>query len=258
MVYFVADAHLGSESQASERSKEADLVRLLAYLEGRAAVLYAVGDLFDFWFEYPEVASEAYSDTLSALRSLTRSGTSLHFLGGNHDYWAGPEFEAITGGIVHREPVVETHFGRRLFIAHGDGLPAGDLRYRALKAVIRSRPAIAGFRLLGPTVGWALARWASGLSDVTEERIRKALSPMRLFLEAKLREGFDAAVVGHVHRPCMWRTEFGTAVIVGDWMRERSVVELGESGFRMLRWDGSTLVPALIPAAADSARDGNR
>ncbi len=244
MVYFVADAHLGSESPAAERAKEADLVRLLAHLEGRAKVLYAVGDLFDFWFEYPGVAPPAYSGTLTALRSLTRSGTSLQFLGGNHDYWAGPAFEAITGGTVHRQPVIQTHFGRRLFIAHGDGLPAGDLRYRALKAVIRSRPAIAGFRLLGPTLGWTIARWASGLSDVTEARIQRALPPMRAFLETKLREGFDAAVVGHVHRPCMWRTERGTAIIVGDWMRERSVVELGEAGFRMLRWDGSALVPA--------------
>jgi UDP-2,3-diacylglucosamine hydrolase len=243
MVYFVADAHLGSESPAVERAKEADLVRLLAHLEHRATALYAVGDLFDFWFEYPGVTPRAYSDTLSALRSLTRSGVSLRFLGGNHDYWAGPAFEAITGGTVHRQPVIETHFGKRLFIAHGDGLPAGDMRYRALKAVIRSRPAIAGFRLLGPTLGWAIARRASALSEVTEERIRKALPPMQAFLEAKLREGFDAAVVGHVHRPCTWRTERGTAVIVGDWMWERSVVELSEDGFRMLRWDGGALVP---------------
>ena len=68
MVYFIADAHLGSESPAVERAKEADLVRLLAHLEGRATVLYAVGDLFDFWFEYPGREPSAYADTLSALR----------------------------------------------------------------------------------------------------------------------------------------------------------------------------------------------
>jgi len=244
MVYFVADAHLGGECPASEEAKERDLVSLLAHLEGRASVLYVVGDLFDFWFEYSTVAPYRNFATLAALRSLSCSGTRIHFLGGNHDYWAGPAFETITGGIVQRQPVVETQFGRRLFIAHGDGLPAGDLRYRALKAVIRSRPAIAGFGLLHPTIGAAVARWASGLSDITEERIQRALPPMRAFLEAKLREGFDAAVVGHVHRPVMWTTDRGTAVIVGDWMRGRSVVELGSEGFRMLRWTEGRLQPA--------------
>ncbi len=80
------------------------------------------------------------------------------------------------------------------------------------------------------------------------------LGSQRLQLEAKLREGFDAVVVGHVHRPCMWQTERGTAVIVGDWMRERSVVELGEQGFRMLRWDGDALVSA--PARAADGQPG--
>ncbi|MBM3307393.1 MAG: metallophosphoesterase [Candidatus Eisenbacteria bacterium] len=260
MVYFIADAHLGSESPASELAKEHDLLHFLAHLSGRASMLYAVGDLFDFWFEFPRSKPRAYQQMLSALRSLTRSGVALRFIGGNHDYWAGPVFERLTGGSVHRQPVVETHFGKRLFIAHGDGLPAGDRRYKALKAVIRSRAAIAGFSLVPPSIGWSMARWASGLSEITEERIQRALPPMRTFLETKLLEGFDGAVVGHVHRQCMWRTAHGTAVIVGDWMWTRSVVELGESGFRLLRWDGDSLVPSqpqggCRPPGGESADD---
>jgi UDP-2,3-diacylglucosamine hydrolase len=141
---------------------------------------------------------------------------------------------------------VETLFGRRMFIAHGDGLPAGDHGYKALKAVIRSGPAIAAFRLVPPAAGCALARWASGLSEITDERNERALPAMRQFLESKLREGFDAAVVGHVHRPCLWATGHGTAAIVGDWMWRRSVLELGEGGFRMLRWENDGLVPAPV------------
>jgi UDP-2,3-diacylglucosamine hydrolase len=245
-VYFIADAHLDSESPEAERAKETDLLRFLASLEGRAAALYVVGDLFDFWFEFPGGRPVGHARVLAALRSLTRSGVAVHLLGGNHDYWVGGLFESQTGGAAHRQPVVETLFGRRMFIAHGDGLPAGDQGYKLLKAVIRSGPAIAAFRLVPQSVGCALARWASGLSEITDERIERALPPMRRFLESKLREGFDAVVVGHVHRPCLWTTERGTAAIVGDWMWRRSVLELGENGFRMLRWDGGGLVP--VPA----------
>jgi UDP-2,3-diacylglucosamine hydrolase len=241
-VYFMADAHLGAESQSLESEKLRDLIGLLSHLQGCASFLYIVGDLFDFWFEYPTVTPTEHFEVLKALSELSRAGTEIRILGGNHDYWAGEKLEAMAGATVVRDTGQPTHFGRKLFVAHGDGLPAGDWGYRMLKAVIRSRPAIAAFRLLHPTTGAALARWASGLSEITEGRILKAVPPMKDFLERKLGDGYDAAIVGHVHRPFIWRTERGTAVIVGDWMANRSVVELTPDGFRMLRWSDGSLV----------------
>jgi UDP-2,3-diacylglucosamine hydrolase len=252
-VYFLGDAHLGIESETTERSKADDLVALLGTLRGRAGHLYLMGDVFDFWFEYPAQEPSQHREVLSALSLLSASGTSIRFLGGNHDYWAGSKLEASTGATVHHEPLVVTHFGRRLFIAHGDGLPRGDRGYRILKAVIRSRPAVACFRLVPPSVGAAIARWASGLSEVSEERIARALPPMREFICEKLGTGFDGVVVGHVHRQLVLESARGTGVIVGDWMTNRSVVELGPQGFRALRWSGGALVDA-AGVAGNAAR----
>ena len=239
-VYFVADAHLGIESGSLERAKERDLVALLSHLGGRASLLYLVGDTFDFWFEYPRVRPSQHSAVLDALAGLVDSGTPVRFLGGNHDYWAGHGLEEMTGATVHRTPVSDTHFGARTFVAHGDGLPEGDWKYKVLKAVIRSRPAIAGFRLIPPAGGARIARWASRLSEITPERIRKATPAMRDFLERKLAEGYDVAVVGHVHKQMMWKSGGGTAVVVGDWMKHRSVVELTKDSVRTLSWvDGA-------------------
>jgi UDP-2,3-diacylglucosamine hydrolase len=238
--YFLADAHLGIESQELEDVKRRDLLALLSHLNRRCSTLFLVGDLFDFWFEYRRMVPGKHRDVLRALSELSRSGVDIQFLGGNHDYWAGGQLETLTGATVHRRPLSTTCFGRRLFVAHGDGLPRGDRGYRMLKAVIRSRPAIAGFRLLPPSLGEAIARRASGLSEITEERIQRAIPPMRAFLEEKLTEGYDAAVVGHVHRQLKWELASGVAIIVGDWMTNRSVVELGPEGFRLLEWcDGA-------------------
>ena len=241
-IYFVADAHLGSEREPLEGSKRADLRAFLEHLEGRASHLYVVGDLFDFWFEYRRPAPTPHAEILRALSDLAGSGTKVRFIGGNHDYWAGSQLEQLTGATVHRGPLHETHFGRRLFIAHGDGLPAGDWGYRALKAVIRSRPAIAGFRLVPPGIGAAIARWASGLSEVTEERVERALPPMMDFLEHVLQSDCDVAIVAHVHRPVLKRFRSGTAVVIGDWMVHRSVVALDGDGVTMLRWCEGGLV----------------
>ena len=252
-VYFVADAHLGIEPPEKERAKASGLVALLDCLQSRAGHLYLVGDVFDFWFEYPRHEPTEHGEVLSALKRLSASGTRIHFLGGNHDYWAGAEFERATGATVHREPMVVTHFASRLFIAHGDGLPRGDRGYRMLKAIIRSRPAIACFRLIPPGLGAAIARWASGLSEITEERIERALGPMREFIVEKLRDDFDGVVVAHVHRQLLMKTEHGTGVIVGDWMTGRSVVELGPGGFRTLRWSDGALVD--VPGAERADTD---
>jgi len=240
-VYFIADAHLGIEAAEVEEAKERDLLEFLAHLAGRASLLYLAGDIFDFWFEYRRVRPTGHPAVLSALAELVDSGTAVRFLGGNHDYWAGSQFEEMTGATVHQTPVTDTHFGRRTFVAHGDGLPPGDLRYKVLKTVIRSRPAIAGFRLIPPATGASLARWASGLSEITEERIRAATPSMKGFLESKLAEGYDVAIVGHIHKQMMWKYGGGTAVVVGDWMKHRSVVELTEEGLRALTWAGGSL-----------------
>ncbi|MFH1690044.1 MAG: UDP-2,3-diacylglucosamine diphosphatase [Candidatus Eisenbacteria bacterium] len=251
-VYFIADAHLGIESESLEKAKERDLVAFLSHLAGRASLLYLVGDTFDFWFEYPRVRPTQHSAVLTALTELVDSGTPVRFLGGNHDYWAGHGFEEMTGANVHLTHVSDTHFGRRTFVAHGDGLPEGDWKYRVLKAVIRSLPAIAAFRLIPPARGVRIARWASGLSEITPERIRRATPAMRDFLERKLAEGYDVAVVGHVHKQIVWKSGGGTAVVVGDWMKHRSVVELTKDGVRPLSWVGGALREEPLESAPEA------
>ncbi len=240
-VYFIADSHLGAESPAEEAVKEAELRAFLGWLRGRSSHLYLVGDVFDFWFEYPYPTRRRHPEVLDGLAALSAAGVRVDFLGGNHDYWAGPSFEAVTGATVHRGPIDRTHFGKKLFIAHGDGLPRGDLGYRALKAVLRNPVAIGCFALVPPRAGAAVARWASGLSVVTDDRIDHAVPPMLEFMDAKLRQGYDAVVVGHVHRQIVRTTDHGTVVVIGDWMSSRSVVELGPNGFRALAWRDGTL-----------------
>jgi len=240
-VFFLADAHLGELHGHADVDSERELEELITSLTGTAGHLYLVGDIFDFWFEYRVPTDHGHAGVLRALDRLSDAGTEVVFLGGNHDYWAGAEFASLTGATIRRDPLVVTHFGRRIFIAHGDGLPAGDWGYRILKSVLRSPVAIAAFRQLSPALGGRLAVRVSGVSGITEDRVQRAIPPMREFLMTKLDSGVDA-VVGHVHAPRLWERGDRVGVIVGDWMTHRSVVALDASGFRMLRWDGQRLV----------------
>ena len=52
-VYFLSDFHLGAPNEVESRKREDRLVRFLQDARKDAGVIFIVGDIFDFWFEYP-------------------------------------------------------------------------------------------------------------------------------------------------------------------------------------------------------------
>ena len=51
-IYFLSDAHLGSLAIPHGRMQERRLVRFLDSIKEKAAAIYLLGDMFDFWYEY--------------------------------------------------------------------------------------------------------------------------------------------------------------------------------------------------------------
>ena len=54
-VYFLSDVHLGSWAIPHQRMQERRLVRFLDSIKEKAAAIYLLGDMFDFWYEYKYV-----------------------------------------------------------------------------------------------------------------------------------------------------------------------------------------------------------
>lgn len=79
-VYFLSDAHLGSLAIPHARMQERRLVRFLDSIKDKAAAIYLLGDMFDFWNEYRYVVPKGYTRFLGKLSELTDSGVEIHFL----------------------------------------------------------------------------------------------------------------------------------------------------------------------------------
>jgi UDP-2,3-diacylglucosamine hydrolase len=152
-VYFLSDAHLGGEPRPKEAAREARLHRFLSHVAEHGSALYIVGDLFDFWFEYPTAIPRRHFETLAALRDVRRAGVAIHYLTGNHDFWLGPFLSQELGLITHTGATTVETQGHRLWIHHGDGLVGGDLGYRVLKRVVRHPASIGLYGLLHPDWG---------------------------------------------------------------------------------------------------------
>ncbi len=238
-VYLTSDIHLGAVPPDTERA----FVSWLEHCGREASQVIINGDLFDFWFEYGSVVPRGHTRVLGALAALVDAGIPVLFMGGNHDWWGGDFLRDEIGVAFRQDPAVLDIQGRRVLLAHGDGLGSGDLGYRVLRHLLRGGPTRFAFRWLHPDVGAWVARRVSktGLRDGESLEKQKARSR---FLEAwatsRLAESpeLDLVVLGHTHIPLLREVAPGRFYLnSGDWLVHRSYALLTPSAPpRLLEW----------------------
>ena len=86
-IYFSSDNHLGSPSIKDSHEREKIFVSWLESIKHDADIVFLLGDLFDFWFEYKEAVPRGFTRVLGKLAELSDSGIKIYFFVGNHDYW---------------------------------------------------------------------------------------------------------------------------------------------------------------------------
>ena len=197
-IYFASDFHLGYPDFETSLIRERKIVAWLDSIKIDAQVIFLVGDIFDFWFEYKNVVPKGYVRLLGKLAELSDLGIEIVIFPGNHDIWMFDYFTKEMGIKVHRnaqEYKIENREQRKedrgqripnieyptsniehrtFYIVHGDGLGPGDYGYKYLKKVFESKLSQWAFSWLHPHMGIALATWWSG-SRKDEERIKREL-----------------------------------------------------------------------------------
>ena len=128
MVYFLSDAHLGSRAIENSEAHQQTIIDMLQSMANDATAIYLLGDIFDFWCEYfwCDKSKEQYHPFLQTLKEITNKGIEIHFFIGNHDIWTFGWLEKQTGITVHRKPESVVINGKKVFLAHGDGLVPSD------------------------------------------------------------------------------------------------------------------------------------
>jgi len=209
--YFVSDAHLG----AAPPESEARLLRFLETLHGRADSLYIVGDLFDFWFEYGRAIPKHGFRVLAELARLKKEGTRIVYVAGNHDF----RFRDFFGrelGIETAESVSHVVDGLRVWVGHGDDI---DQRFmsRLFRRLMRSRLNNFLYSFVHPDIGIGFANWVARQSRARgpDDQLRGRMARVA---EARLAEGYDLVVMGHLHVPERRELDNGLYLNTGDWL----------------------------------------
>lgn len=231
-IYFLSDFHLGAPNYEASLAREQRIVGFLNEVRHDAAVIFIVGDMFDFWYEYRKVVPRGYVRLLGTLASLTDAGIAVHFFVGNHDMWMKDYFQQELNIPIYFEPKAFTFNNRSFLIGHGDGLGPGDHGYKFIKTIFRNPACQWLFGILPPMVGMGLANYFSRKSrEATGKHEEVFLGEENEWLitycKDVLKERYyDYLIFGHRHLPIDFTLAGGSRYInLGDWIQYYTYAE---------------------------------
>jgi UDP-2,3-diacylglucosamine hydrolase len=224
-IYFASDQHFGAPTRELSFEREQKFVAWLDEIKHDAAVLFLVGDLFDFWFEYKTVVPKGFIRVLGKIAELKDSGIAIHFFVGNHDLWMHDYFEKELHIPVYHDSKEFVFNDKIFFIAHGDGKGPGDKGYKRMKRVFTNSASKWLFRWLHPDIGVQLAQYLSVKNKlISGDADVKFLGPenewLILYAKRKLEtKHYDYLVFGHRHLPMIFEINSKSKYVnLGDWI----------------------------------------
>lgn len=224
-IYFLSDFHLGAPTYEDSLMREKLIVKFLTEVEEKAAEIFIVGDMFDFWYEYKYVVPKGYVRLLGKLAQLSDRGVRLHFFVGNHDMWMADYFQQELNMPVYFEPQPYEWQGKKFLIGHGDGLGPGDKGYKRLKKIFRNPFCQWAFGVLPPKFGMGLANYMSRRSRAktgSSEEVFLGENDEWLIQYCKLqlqKEPYNYFIFGHRHLPIDFKlNEYSRYINLGDWI----------------------------------------
>lgn len=244
-LFFIADLHL---SEAIPKTVAA-FEHFIEVTANEADSVFILGDLFEFWIGDDILDAPATDARASFARRMTRlmhtlseRGIGLYVMHGNRDFLLGKRFMKDAGAMPLPDPFVITAFGRRIVLAHGDGLCTADRAYQGFRAFARNRLAQRLFLALPLDtrlgIGQRMRTKSEGARmtgvkakyDVT----KKAVS--ELFINSRT----HTLIHGHTHRPAMHREVEGVRWVLPDWELD---IDTPRGGYLRLDEDGVSPLP---------------
>jgi UDP-2,3-diacylglucosamine hydrolase len=224
-IYFASDQHFGAPTVEASKIREQKFVNWLDFIKKDADILFLLGDLFDFWFEYAQVVPKGFVRVLGKLAELRDQGIEIHFFVGNHDLWMHDYFEKELNIPTYHHPKEFMLNGKSFFIGHGDGLGPEDKGYKRMKKVFTNPVSKWFFKWLHPDIGIRVAHYLSVKNKlISGEEDVKFLGEENEWLvqyaKSKLTEKhYDYFVFGHRHLPLeIALSQNSTYINTGDWI----------------------------------------
>jgi UDP-2,3-diacylglucosamine hydrolase len=227
-IYFASDMHLGLFPYDKSMEREKLIVKWLDSIKPDAKVLFLLGDIFDFWYEYRKVIPKGFTRFLGKLAELADMGVEIHFFTGNHDVWAFDYLPKEIGLTIHRQDISFAINNKQFLIGHGDELCPTDYGYRILKSIFKTKFLQFLFSRLHPNLALAFghtwskhSRLSKGVAEafLGEEKEHQIVYARKYLKHSQV----DYFVYGHRHIPMDFNlTATSRLINLGEWIYSNS------------------------------------
>ena len=243
---FVSDIHLGSRDCKAEQ--------LNNFLKNNTCEhLYLVGDIIDGWkIEQNKWKwKKSYSDVVRRVLSLTKRGTQVIYIVGNHDSFVRPLLDHAKDFGIIKISNDATHTalnGAKYYVVHGDFFDGisrlspwiGFLGDRSYSVALTVNNVLNWFRYRLGFGYWSLSNYLKG-------KVKKAINFMfhfeKTLSEYCIKRGYDGVICGHIHRPKLQIADSGFIYMnCGDWVENCTalVEHYGDGSWEIITWTRKT------------------
>lgn len=207
-----------------------------------------MGDIIDYWFEYRKVVPKGFVRFFGQIARMTDRGIRVHWFAGNHDIWLFGYLHDELGVEIHHHAEVLERYGKRLFLAHGDGLGDDNLGYKLMSGFFHSPFIQMMYRkFIHPDLATRFAHWWSKKSRLDGNKFPDYLGDdkehLMLFAEhysenlgtsetSGTSRAIDYFIFGHRHILVNREVPHKNAhlIILGDWITHFSYAVMSPTG----------------------------
>ena len=235
--------HLGAPYFNDEKSAEKRVVAFLDSIKDNAEAIFLLGDVLDYWYEYKYVVPRGFVRFFGKLAELSDAGIRIVWLIGNHDIWIFDYLPTELGIEVIDGEIVEDLYGKKVFMAHGDGVGRQSTDFTFIRSLFRNKVCQWFYGAIHPrwTVPFAY-RWSghSRMGGKTKSIKNEAgLISLRDFAVEYHRDhpAIDYFIFGHIHKFCRERiAENCEMIVLGEWINTFSYAKMSYNGLELLKW----------------------
>lgn len=241
--YFLSDLHLGAPYFPDSRKSEKRVVNFLDSIKDKADVVYLLGDILDYWYEYRTVVPRGFVRFFGKLAELTDRGVRVVWFIGNHDIWIFDYLPSELGVEVVDGALTEHIDGKTFYMTHGDGVGKLKPSFKLMRNLFRNKFAQKLYSGIHP-------RWTIPFAYSWSSHSRKTggsgydpttmVDLLRHFSVDYLREHpeINYFVYGHLHVvEDLKLNDSSRMIILGDWITNFSYGVWDGKEFVIRRWN---------------------
>ncbi len=239
---FISDVHLGAFSFEKQVEIEQRLIALIDYAIQEKAKLYVLGDLFDYWMEYPSTKfiPEIGKAVLDKFEEYNRAVTPAIYVTGNHDNWTFGHFRD-RGFSVETKFRIITIEKSNVLIMHGDGQVGerNDFLRPTFHNILRN-PLFTTYyqKIFPPHIGIGIMK---GFSNLTRKRNHSNPVPLNNHAKTILNSNeVDIVLCGHDHIPRKETFSNGRYINLGTFFEHGTLVRYINNQFELVIWREET------------------